>query len=35
MGADRPNTVTATDHLIPRYKSEGYDFLTIPQMMDG
>jgi peptidoglycan/xylan/chitin deacetylase (PgdA/CDA1 family) len=35
MGADRPHTVTATDHLIPRYKSEGYDFLTIPQMMEG
>jgi peptidoglycan-N-acetylglucosamine deacetylase len=35
MGADRSNTVRATDHLIPRYKSEGYDFLTIPQMMGG
>jgi peptidoglycan/xylan/chitin deacetylase (PgdA/CDA1 family) len=33
MGADRSNTVTATDHLITRYKSEGYEFLTIPQMM--
>jgi peptidoglycan/xylan/chitin deacetylase (PgdA/CDA1 family) len=33
MGADRSNTVAATDHLIARYKSEGYDFLTIPQMM--
>jgi len=32
MGADRSNTVTATDHLIARYKSEGYDFLTVPQM---
>jgi peptidoglycan/xylan/chitin deacetylase (PgdA/CDA1 family) len=33
MGADRSNTVTATDHLIAWCKSEGYDFLTIPQMM--
>jgi peptidoglycan/xylan/chitin deacetylase (PgdA/CDA1 family) len=35
MGADRSNTVTATDHLIARYKSEGYKFLAIPQMMSG
>jgi peptidoglycan/xylan/chitin deacetylase (PgdA/CDA1 family) len=34
MGADRSNTVIAADHLIARYKSEGYDFLTIPQMME-
>jgi peptidoglycan/xylan/chitin deacetylase (PgdA/CDA1 family) len=34
MGADRCQTVIATDHLIARYKSEGYNFLTIPQMMD-
>ena len=33
MGADRSNTVIATDHLIATYKSDGYDFLTIPQMM--
>jgi len=33
MGADRSQTVIATDHLIPRYKSEGYEFLTIPQMI--
>ncbi len=35
MGADRYNTVTATDHLIARYKSEGYEFVTIPRMMSG
>jgi len=35
MGADRSQTVIATDRLITRYKSAGYDFLTIPQMMDG
>lgn len=33
MAADRSQTVIATDHLIARYKSGGYDFLTIPQMM--
>jgi peptidoglycan/xylan/chitin deacetylase (PgdA/CDA1 family) len=33
MGADRAHTVLATDHLITRYKSEGYEFVTIPQMM--
>jgi peptidoglycan-N-acetylglucosamine deacetylase len=33
MGADRSRTVTATDHLIARYKAEGYEFATIPQMM--
>lgn len=35
MGADRSQTVLATDHLITRYKSEGYDFVTIQQMLDG
>jgi peptidoglycan/xylan/chitin deacetylase (PgdA/CDA1 family) len=33
MGADRSQTVIATDHLIVRYKSEGYEFVTIPRMM--
>jgi peptidoglycan/xylan/chitin deacetylase (PgdA/CDA1 family) len=33
LGADRSQTVTATDHLIARYKSEGYEFVTIPRMM--
>jgi peptidoglycan-N-acetylglucosamine deacetylase len=33
MGADRSQTVTATDHLIAKYKSEGSEFITIPQMM--
>ena len=35
MGADRSQTVIATDHLISRYKSQGYTFVTIPQMMSG
>jgi peptidoglycan/xylan/chitin deacetylase (PgdA/CDA1 family) len=33
MGADRSQTVIATDHLITRYRNEGYEFVTIPQMM--
>ena len=34
MGADRSQTVLATDRLIMRYKTEDYDFVTIPQMME-
>ena len=33
MGADRSQTVTATDHLIPQFKLQGYAFVTIPEMM--
>lgn len=33
MGADRSQTVLATNILIERYKAEGYEFVTIPQMM--
>jgi peptidoglycan/xylan/chitin deacetylase (PgdA/CDA1 family) len=33
MGTDRAQTVLATDRLITKYKSEGYKFETIPQMM--
>ncbi len=33
MGADRSQTVIATNRLITRYKNEGYEFATIPQMM--
>lgn len=33
MGADRSQTVIATDHLIKRYKNEGFEFVTILQMM--
>lgn len=35
MGADRSRTVLATDRLIARYKSEGYAFVTIPQMLQA
>jgi peptidoglycan/xylan/chitin deacetylase (PgdA/CDA1 family) len=33
MGADRSQTVIATDRLIARYKAEGYECVTIPKMM--
>jgi peptidoglycan/xylan/chitin deacetylase (PgdA/CDA1 family) len=33
MGADRSQTVIATDHLLTRYKAEGYEFVTVPRMM--
>jgi peptidoglycan/xylan/chitin deacetylase (PgdA/CDA1 family) len=33
MGADRSQTVLASDHLVALYKSEGFEFVTIPDMM--
>jgi peptidoglycan-N-acetylglucosamine deacetylase len=33
IGADRSQTILATDALIARYKNEAYEFVTIPQMM--
>lgn len=33
MGADRSQTVLVTDRLIARYKSQDYEFVTIPQML--
>ena len=33
MGADRSQTVLATDRLIQLYKAEGYEFVTAPEMM--
>jgi peptidoglycan/xylan/chitin deacetylase (PgdA/CDA1 family) len=33
MGADRSHTVEATDRLISRYKSVGFEFVTVPEMM--
>ncbi len=32
FGTDRSYTVVATDRLISRYKGEGYEFVTIPEM---
>lgn len=33
LGADRSQTIIATERLIQRYKSKGYEFVTVPQMM--
>lgn len=33
FGADRSQTVLATDRLIARYKADGYEFVTVPEMM--
>jgi peptidoglycan/xylan/chitin deacetylase (PgdA/CDA1 family) len=35
MGADRSQTILATDRLISRYESEAYEFVTIPQMLEA
>ncbi len=33
VGVDRSASVRATDLIIQRYKGEGYEFVTIPEMM--
>lgn len=33
MGADRAQTVIATENLIRRYKDEGFEFVTVTKMM--
>jgi peptidoglycan/xylan/chitin deacetylase (PgdA/CDA1 family) len=33
LGLDRSHTVAATDQLVGRYKAEGYEFVTIPEML--
>jgi len=35
MGADRSQTVQATDHVVSRYQSEGFEFVTIQQMLNA
>jgi peptidoglycan/xylan/chitin deacetylase (PgdA/CDA1 family) len=35
LGADRSQTVVASDHLIAKQKSEAYEFVTIPQMISA
>ena len=35
MGTDRSLSVRATDEIVRRYKGEGYEFVTVPEMMDG
>ena len=34
MGADRAQTVIATDNLIRRYRDQGFEFVTVVEMMD-
>jgi peptidoglycan/xylan/chitin deacetylase (PgdA/CDA1 family) len=34
LGADRSATVVAVDRVITRFLGEGFEFLTIPKMMD-
>jgi len=33
LGMDRSHTVAATDRLLARYKAEGYQFVTIPEIV--
>jgi len=33
LGLDRSLTVAATDRLVGRYKAEGYEFVTIPEIV--
>lgn len=33
LGTDRSFSVQATDEILRRYKGEGYEFVTVPQMM--
>jgi len=35
MGADRSQTVLATDHMLSRYKSQQYEFVTIQHMLNA
>ena len=35
MGTDRSKTIVATARIIARCKSEGYEFATIPEMMES
>jgi peptidoglycan/xylan/chitin deacetylase (PgdA/CDA1 family) len=35
LGTDRSKTVAATDLLVSRYKAQGYEFVTVPEMMQG
>lgn len=34
FGTDRSRTVKATDNLLHKYKDEGYEFVTVPEMMN-
>jgi peptidoglycan-N-acetylglucosamine deacetylase len=34
IGADRSQTVRATDNLLNRYQDQGYQFVTVPEMIE-
>ena len=34
MGANRSRSVEASDRILTRYLGEGYEFVTIPEMME-
>ena len=34
MGVDRSRSVEASDRILSRYRGEGFEFVTIPEMMD-
>ncbi len=34
MGVDRSRSVEASDRILSRYRGEGYEFVTIPEMME-
>jgi hypothetical protein len=34
MGADRTRSVTASEQILTRYLGEGFQFLTVPQMLE-
>jgi len=35
MGVDRSPTVAATERVIARYKAEGFEFVTVPEMIEN
>ncbi len=35
MGTDRSRSIEASDRILTRYRGEGYQFVTIPQMMEA
>jgi len=34
IGVDRSRSVEASDRILSRYRSEGYEFVTVPEMME-
>jgi peptidoglycan/xylan/chitin deacetylase (PgdA/CDA1 family) len=34
IGVDRSRSVAASDRILARYKGEGHEFVTIPEMME-